>query len=122
MGQVPTVLRQPPQRQASLSPTRRTPGVRYEVGSCAISAAIAAKNAKTSLRLDRRGRGSNADDLRARVLQAHLSWNKTNDGSKQQNEVADPDPGDEREDVHLKNGFGVVGQNAGIIDVEIFVQ
>ena len=82
IGQLPTVLRHPPQRQASLSPTRITSEVKYEAGSCAISAAMAAKNAKTKLRLHRCRRGGNAYYLRARVLQPHLSGDQTDDRAK----------------------------------------
>src|SRR5204863_9974580 len=104
-----------------LPPTRKTSGVRYEVGSCAISAAIAAKNATTNLRLHRCRRARKTYYLRARVLQAHLAGNQTNNRAEQQNQVADPNPRDDRKNVDLENRFRPVGQDSGIVDVEIFV-
>src|ERR1035438_1714470 len=99
MGQSPTVLRQPPQRQASRPPTRATSGVISDVGSCATTNDNERTNAATSfrfqfriqpgvsLRLNGLRYARNAYHLRARVLQAHLARNQANQGPEQQHPV-----------------------------------
>ncbi len=74
------------------------------------------------LRWNRRRRAGNAYYLRARILQAHLSRNQTDERAEQQDPVADPDPGHEREHIELEDGFAVVLGHTREIDVQIFVQ
>src|SRR3954454_7219251 len=90
--------------------------------SCASKLASASKQAATSLRLNRCRRASNADYLRARVLQAHLSGNQTDDGTRENHPIADPGPTDERKDVELKDRLGIARRNALESDIEVFVQ
>src|SRR6185437_1969942 len=89
---------------------------------CANIVASPMKKIAASLRLDRRRNAGNAYYLRARILQAHLSRNQTDDSAEQQHPIADPDPRHKRENVHLKNGLGVVGRYAGEIHVQVFIQ
>src|SRR5882762_1158192 len=90
--------------------------------SCASRLASASKKAATSLRLNCCTRASNAYYLRARVLQAHLSGNQTDDGTRENHPIADPHASDEWEDVELKYRLAVIRRNALKGDVEIFVQ
>src|SRR6185437_2419546 len=92
MGHVATVFRQTPQRQARWSPTRATPGVITEVGSCARRQADERKNAATSLRLHRRRLAGNSYYLRSCILIAHFARNETDDCPEQHNPEADPNP------------------------------
>src|SRR6478672_4815064 len=90
--------------------------------SCASKVASARKKAATSLRLDCCRRASNTYYLRARVLQAHLTGNQTDDGAKEQHPIAGPHAAHQGEDVELKNRLGITRCNTLESDVEIFVQ
>src|SRR5579859_953159 len=117
MGQVPTVLRQAPQRHARWSPARATAGDINVVGSCANSAtpAIASTKAAVNLRLHCLRRTRKSDDLRSCVLIANLAGDQADDGAGEQDPEADPDPGDQRELVELERRFARIWQHAGIV-------
>src|SRR5690242_3107072 len=120
MGQFATVLRHVPQRQASFSPTRITPGVNSVVGSCAQMQKIVKRKAASSLRFHRCRLARKSDYLRACVLITHLAGNKTNQRAEKYDPEAKPDPGHQRKIVELKRGFASIGQDAGVINIQVF--
>src|SRR6476469_7728817 len=117
MGQFATVLRHVPQRQASFSPTRITPGVSSVVGSCAQMQKSDKRKAASSLRFHRCRLARKSDYLRACVLIAHLAGNKTNQRTEKNNPETQPNPGNQRKFVKLKRRFVSIGQHTGVIDI-----
>src|SRR5579863_8689833 len=100
-----------------------TSGVRYEEGSCAMSAPNTAANAKSNLRLiDRCRRARNAYYLRSRILQPDLTRDQADQGTKQQHPITQPYATDQRKQIDLEDGLTVVRKDAGKIHVEILIQ
>src|SRR5437899_5564103 len=108
-----------PHWQAMRAPTRRTSTLGFSEAVCAMAAA-----AMTSARMlffNRRMFLRVAHDLRAGVLHFDFARDQADQGAADEDEAADPDPGDERENVSLNHGALLVVGHAAEIQVKVFV-
>src|SRR3954470_9246718 len=118
MEQVATESLQP-HWQASRCPTRRTSTLGFSAAVCA-NAAAARASAKRLL-FNRNMFFRVAHDLRAGVLHFDFARDQADERAADQHEAADPNPGDEGEDVGLNDGALIVVRHAAEVQVEVLV-
>ena len=74
------------------------------------------------LALDSGRLGGKSDYLRARVLITHFAGDETDNRPEKDDPEADPNPGDERKLIELERRLASIRQNAGVVDIKVFVQ
>src|SRR5689334_10784783 len=101
------------------APTRRTSTFGFSAAVCA--SAAAAMTSTIKLFFNRRMFLRITHDLRACVLHFDFAGDEADECSADQHQPADPDPGNQREDVGLDDGALVIVGHAAEIQIQILV-